>query len=527
MLKRVVLDEPARPRGKRASVPRDLEAICLKCLEKQPSRRYPTAAALADDLARFLAGRPTLAPTGIVWPRRQLGSPPTRGRGTLGDQRVGRPGRVGRRLVESNEFPQRSGAAEHMRPGFQDERRLILQHKAIAREREQHPGRFAYVADMKSAFDAWKKNHTTETIERLARHVPKAGDEDLRSFAWYYLWRLCHGQPRTLSSHLISGLASTPEFLAFSSDGNQIAGLSPHQSGNKGSFGVWDTATGEGNSRSQLDGSVGGVASSDGRRMVVRATDQPATITVRTISWGKDRWQSDPYTLHPLSNERPVALLCMVVSPDGRTLAAGHAHERISLWALDTGRRIATMVPDGDGDVSVLQFSPDGKTVASGASNGALRLWDVATGKEQAVVPGDGHSVNGIAFSPDGTRLAAASTGRTVKLWNTVADTEPAILQGHANEVRTVAFSPDGKTLASGSEDGTVRLWDVATWLELISLDAQRGGAHVIAFSPDGNLLASSGTAADGRGEILLWSTASGAQSPVESKKPAATGPQH
>ncbi len=363
---------------------------------------------------------------------------------------------------------------------------------------------------MNAAFDAWKNKHTTETIERLARHVPKAGDEDLRSFAWHYLWRLCHAESRTLRNHVISGLASPPEVLAFSPDGAQLAGLTQLQYGNKGSFRVWDTAFGAERSRLKLDGSIGGIAASDGRRMVARATDQPATITVRTISWGKDRWQSDPYTLHPLSNERPVALLCMVVSPDGRTLAAGHAHERISLWALDTGRRIATMVPDGDGDVSVLQFSPDGKTVASGASNGALRLWDVATGKEQAVVPGDGHSVNGIAFSPDGTRLAAASTGRTVKLWNTVADTEPAILQGHANEVRTVAFSPDGKTLASGSEDGTVRLWDVATWLELISLDAQRGGAHVIAFSPDGNLLASSGTAADGRGEILLWSTASG-----------------
>ncbi|HEX4070686.1 MAG TPA: serine/threonine-protein kinase, partial [Planctomycetaceae bacterium] len=77
MLKRVVLDEPARPRGKRGSIPRDLEAICLKCLEKQPSRRYPTAAALADDLVRFLAARPTVArPLGsfgraVNWARRR------------------------------------------------------------------------------------------------------------------------------------------------------------------------------------------------------------------------------------------------------------------------------------------------------------------------------------------------------------------------------------------------------------------------------------------------------------------------
>ena len=397
------------------------------------------------------------------------------------------------------------GAAEHMRPGFQDQRRLILQHKAIAREREQHPGRFAYVADMKSAFDAWKKNHTTETIERLARHVQKPET------------RICGASPgitpfggsamaslRTLSSHLISGLASTPEFLAFSSDGNQIAGLSPHQSGNKRELRRFaDTATGEGNSRSQLDGSVGGVASSDGRRMVVRATDRTRHDHGQDNSWGKDRWRSDPYTLHPLSNERPVALSAWWFPP------------MVERWRPVTRTKGSACGSTPDGELprwfrTVTATFPSCNSVRMAkrwrpVRDGALRLWDVATGKEQAVVPGDGHSVNGIAFSPDGTRLAAASTGRTVKLWNTVADTEPAILQGHANEVRTVAFSPDGKTLASGSEDGTVRLWDVATWLKLISLDAQRGGAHVIAFSPDGNLLASSGTAADGRGEILLW----------------------
>lgn len=79
-LAKVRTEEVVRPSVLRKGIPADLEAVCLKCLEKKPSNRYASAAELGDDLERWLAGEPTrarpasFARRGHRWLRRRIGS---------------------------------------------------------------------------------------------------------------------------------------------------------------------------------------------------------------------------------------------------------------------------------------------------------------------------------------------------------------------------------------------------------------------------------------------------------------------
>jgi hypothetical protein len=274
-IEQVIHREAASPRLLNSGVPRDLETICLKCLEKEPHRRYGTAQLLADDLQRYLEDRPILArPVSTTertwrWCRR---NPAVASLlvtvalcmtvGIIGTSwALVREAKL-RKIAETNEG-KANDAAKKERIAKEEER--IAKEKAVAaaieemkqRDRADQNATLAekrrkesdqnaklalrrlYIADMNLAQNAWDANLVDQTIRILDLYRPMPardiGADDLRGFEWHYLDRLCHSDLRTLRGHT-DGVTS----VAFSGDGKRLASAS-HDKTVK----VWDTVTGK------------------------------------------------------------------------------------------------------------------------------------------------------------------------------------------------------------------------------------------------------------------------------------------
>jgi hypothetical protein len=266
-LLQVTEQEPSRPRAINPDIPRDLETICLKCLEKEPARRYDGAEELAKDLERWLAGEPIHArPAGlseraVKWARR-------------------RPAAAALAIVSAvallslllfagalwHNAEQRALAREDLdiaRKQTAAARTEVNRIRAEARYLEEKvfreqitARRIRYAADMHSAHAAWEANNVPRMVALLERyasaeelggkslHVPRLDEIDPRGFEWRYLWHLCHGEQRGWLAHrppasAPGSPASQPVLVAFSPDGKTLASASLDEP-----LQLWDRATG-------------------------------------------------------------------------------------------------------------------------------------------------------------------------------------------------------------------------------------------------------------------------------------------
>jgi WD40 repeat protein/serine/threonine protein kinase len=436
--------KPEKLRGRLAG---DLDNVLLMALRKEVAQRYQSVEQLSADIRRHLQGEKVLARQHTIGYR--MGKFVRRHRVGVGAAAV-------LLLTLLAGIATTSWQARKATEQVRVNRRLL------------------YAAQMNLGEQAWQTANIARLRELVESHWPQPGEDDLRGFEWYYLWRLYHhnGEIRTFKH--------TREVwsVAFSPDGSKLAA-----GDEDGRLKLWDPVTGQ--QLAVLSGHERGVWSvawsPDGRKLATASDDTTAKL------WDAATGQALA-TLKGHTNR----VKATAFSSDGRRLATGSDDGTVKVWDTTTGSELTT-IQGRAGWIRSLAFSPDGRMLATGFAGGAakssLKLWDATTGRELRAFPPLG-AVLSIDFSADGKRLAAGTKERSAWVWDANTGEELAIFRGHTSEVRAVAWSRDGRLLATGSADRTLKLWDAATGQELATLKGHLSQVWSIDFSPGGKQLA-------------------------------------
>ncbi len=519
----VIGTEPVPPSQLQPQLPRDLETICLKCLEKDPARRYPSADELALDIDRFRQGQPIAArpvsrlERGWRWCKRNptvamltaavvvlliAGSAISSWLALVAADKA--QDAVHQKEIADGKAAGEKAAREDADRALQDTRRALA------------------LSNLRLAQVEWREGHVARAHAAL-----DAIPEDQRHWEWRYLKGDFEGGGLTLLGH-----ASAVQGVAFHPGGRLLA-----SAGADGAIKVWDAATGrevqtltgtpppvnvvafhpDGRRLASLgvnDGSVRLWDLDTGELLRCRRLAEDARMTDGGLAFSPDGrllavygagywwiwdWGLPTENLRTPPQPGTTQVRGVAFSPDSKLLVTTEFDNVVRVYEAQTGNLVRTLAPLPDPVVGTT-FTADNRLFACMTDQGQLRAWEVATWKE-AFVYQSSERASSLASSPEGLRLAWGSPSGTVRVLDVTSRQETLTFQGHSGESMGVSFSPDGMRLASCGADGTVKLWDLRSVQDLRGLFSHGVQVWGLAASADGRRLATVGT----DGVVTVW----------------------
>jgi WD40 repeat protein len=482
--------EPARPRALNARVDRDLETICLKCLEKDPARRYGSAEALAEDLEHWLAGEPILARPGGTWERAAKWARRRPAAAALvGVSLLAAVALLVLGLVYDARLQAALGRAahqEHAARQANDEAQRDRQAAGEAKHRAQEL--LAHAEGLRLVGESMVVRPTNPGLALLLA-VEGAGRARTRSAVHNNAVLAALADCRERRAFLLpppdpaSGLARPLGLTSvrFSGDGRRLLTTAAGYSSTRelGTAQVWDAAT---------------------ARLLVTLTAPPGQYF--------DTVQLSPDGRRLLTTFFHSAL---VRYADGASCL--YTDRVVRIWDPATGKELRVLKGHA-GHVASARFSPDGRRVVTASWDKTARIWDTDTGRELTVLRAGAASLDGAWFDGTGRRVVTASSG-TEKFvrygdsaeWHQLpagGQVDPPLRLGAKVERVDSGegeSSYHGAMPRAGEQPGNC-LWDTETGKELAAF----GEAACAALSADGRRIATA--ARDGT--VTIWNAEDG-----------------
>jgi len=447
-MRQVLEQEPVAPRQLNPAVPRDLENICLKCLEKSRRRRYQSARELGADLDRFLQDKPVAArPIGTTsrlwrWCKRRPAIATLLAL-LLVSMLIGTI--VSSQLAVLAE--QRAKNAEEAR----DEADARAAAEAKARQEEQRQRlkaeRMTTHVSLNRGLDLCQRGETHEGILWLARALelvpPQANDLEQTIRSNLGDWRQKCFPAQTITN--VEG-----SFLRFTPNGEYALTTKESDEGDR-SIQLWHTAAGKPLDKAiTIRGEIKTIAFNNSADLAAFAVE-PGNVVIWRV---------------PLSEKLPVefrhdaSVVRLVFASDERLITIDEK-QAVRIWDLNQGQQVGESWQHKD-EITAIAGSDKASLVVSGDKKGNVQLRSLKSGMTVSATKKMTWPVSLLDFNDDGSRLAVQA-GDGLHVWNVSDGSETVLIknQRHRRWLTKIVL------LTAGSKDARLRIWNANTGIQL------------------------------------------------------------